>query len=62
MQTPNLMMEETGPDLVIRLSWAERMVIAKQLEELRHDIESSFERIFGNEKSRLEADSNGRKE
>ena len=49
-------------DLVLTWTWAERMELLGQIENIKQQMEQSFSKYFTNDKSRLEADSDGRKE
>ena len=47
MQTREL----DGPDLIIRVTWAERMALSVQAEQIQRNIEASFEKHFGKPKA-----------
>lgn len=49
-------------DLILSWTWTERQELLAQIEAVKHQMEQSFSKYFTNDKSRLEADSDGRKE
>ena len=52
--------ELDGPDLVIRLTWAERMALADRVEAIQRRLEANFIKHFGpRERSQADSDKRG---